>query len=206
MSLTAEQRARLRATCLDYLAAVDRGERPRLADVVAQHPDLARELVEFAEFCHTVEHAPPAPAAVASAPAGESAAQRALAARFGSAPLDSIVIAAQRRGLTPAEFAERLGVGLDVLGKLDRRLVRAATIPAAFLARLGNLVGATPAAVAAYLDAGPRPATAGALLHAAAPPAPVEPQSFAQAIADSPLTDPAARARWLALAASDTES
>jgi hypothetical protein len=199
MTLSAEQRARLRSACMSYLAAVDRGARPRLTDLVAQHPDLERELAEFAAMYQTAEHGRlPAGDAVPT-PREAGAVQGTLAAYFGTAALDSILGAADRRGLTPAELAGRLGIGLDVLGKLERRLIRAATAPAAFLTRLAAETGVSPAALRAYLDGGPRPATAGAMLYAAAPPATPEAQSFADALRASALTDPAARDRWLAL-------
>src|SRR5205814_1778612 len=151
-------------------------------------------------FYAITEQTPVPAEAAMSAGTAESIAQRVLAARFGGAPLDSLVEAGRRRGVAPADLAGRLGIGLDVLGKRGRRLVQATTVPAVFIARLSDLVGAAPTAVRAYLDAGPRPVTAGALLQAVAPPAEPEPQSFAAALAASALTDPAARARWLALA------
>ncbi|MCX6021601.1 MAG: hypothetical protein NTZ05_07695 [Chloroflexi bacterium] len=58
--------------------------------------------------------------------------------------------------------------------------------------------------LAAYLNAGPRPVTSGALLNAAAPPETPTVQSFAEALSVSPLTDAASRERWLALAPDDT--
>ncbi|MCX6021600.1 MAG: hypothetical protein NTZ05_07690 [Chloroflexi bacterium] len=131
MTLSADQRIRLRQITEEYVAAHVRGEAPRLADLTAQHPDLAEDLAGFVVFYRTAEHTRIRPGDMIPTARELGAAQRALAARFGGAPaLASLLEAGERAGLSPAQLAARLGVGRDVLGKLDRRLIPAASVPA----------------------------------------------------------------------------
>ncbi len=75
---------RLFALLADYLDARDSGRPPELAELVARHPDLARDLCEFAAVQRWLERVTsPVRRVARAARRGESAGRR---ARGGGAP------------------------------------------------------------------------------------------------------------------------
>ena len=114
-----------------------------------------------------------------------------------AAPPASLIAAAKARGLTLAAFAQRLGVGLTVASKLNRRLIHGGTVPAAFIQQMADALDLTAAQIRAYLNLSPTLAQ-GAMYRADAAPQVSEQQDFAEAIAAAPDMDAAAKALWQA--------
>jgi len=114
--------------------------------------------------------------------------------------------AREHAGLTPRALAARLGVGVDVLALLEERHVRAETVVAPFLRRLAGLVGASVTAVQGYLALPPSAASPGVAYHAPWGHNAARSLSFAEAIAESALTTPQQKERWLSVGDGDRDS
>ena len=186
----------LREAQLGLLAALERGE--GAAPSLRRYPQHAAALIDLA-LARAGEDAAPEPDA-AQVAATAAIARRALAQVAAPAPV-GLAERANRAGLSLRELASRVGLTSDILFKIDRRVVRAETVPAALLRELGRALDCTAEAVRAGLTGG-APVTAGALYHAASAPQ-VGQQTFAEAVAGSVTLDAESRARWLAAAEDD---
>lgn len=117
------------------------------------------------------------------------------------APISSLIARARASaGLTPRSLAGRLGVGVDVVALLDEGHVRADTIAIRFIERLAEALDSSTEAVRAYLAApGGQAAVA---YHAPQGHLPARTLTFAEAIAESPLTTPEQKDYWISEAGS----
>lgn len=124
-------------------------------------------------------------------------ARAALLPSMERAPISSLIARARASaGLTPRALARRLGVGVDVVALLDEGHVRADTIAARFIERLAEALDSSAEAVSAYLAApGGKAAVA---YHAPQGHTPARTLTFAEAIAESPLTTPDQKDYWMA--------
>ncbi len=103
---------------------------------------------------------------------------------FAAPAIVSLVAEARARGLAPTAFAKTLRLDTVALGRLNQRLLEAATLPRALTRRVAEAVGRTADEVAAYLSQPPRLAS-GAQYKARSAPRLRESaprQSFAEAI------------------------
>jgi transcriptional regulator with XRE-family HTH domain len=185
--------ASLREAQLGLLAALERGE--GAAPSLRRYPQHAAALIDLA-LARAGEDAAPAPDA-AQVAATAAIARRALAA-VAAAPALGLAERANRAGLSLRQLASRVGLSSDILFKIDRRVVRPETVPAALVRDLAAALDCTATALRAGLTGGP--VTAGALYHAKQAPQ-VGQQTFAEAVAASVALAPAARQRWLEAAA-----
>ncbi|MBM3495092.1 MAG: helix-turn-helix transcriptional regulator [Armatimonadetes bacterium] len=125
---------------------------------VGRYPDYADDLVAVSVYGALVDDVTPAQSAMSQeADALASDMLSALVAARGPRPrgIRSIVDVARGLGITPAALAARLGVGLTILGKLERRLLAPDSVPRALLARLAEAVGVGIEDVGAYLRRAP---------------------------------------------------
>lgn len=170
------------------------GKSPRIADYVQRYPQFARELTEFALFFHTIGADQPEPE---PAPARQlsPAAQAALARIHPPPPIfKGFVQAGLASGYTPPKLAEALGIGRDVLAKLEAHAIAAGSIPHAFIQRAAERLSATPEAIRAYLR-GASPAQAGAFFYSDQAPK-QEQETFLEAIQASPQLTATQKHEW----------
>ncbi len=151
-----------------------------------RYPHYARELATFTADWSLMTWLP----AAASEPAEEAALVRRgmqtvnelLEQRLPrAASIATLVGEGQARGLAVGDLAAQAGLSIPLVLKLDRRLIRFATIPMQVVDDLARALGRDVAAVAAYLQGGPQLAR-GASYHARQTPAISEPESFADAV------------------------
>ena len=188
----------------EYVMAVQQPNHTALVEWVARYPQYEQELTRFTVEWARVEHASDAPA---ESPAEiEAAVERHLALLRERGLLYSVenalaglVEEAEARGLSKKQLAERSGLTVPLLTKLDRRLIRYASIPGEVVSRVAAALGSQAGAVAAYLQGGPRLAQAVSYKADEAPTLP-EPQDFAEAVRDDPALTPEQRAELLGLA------
>ncbi len=180
-----------------FLDALEAGARPDAW--LRRYPEHAAALIDLAQ-AYALEQAAPAPTP-AEVAAVAAIARRTLAAARPE-PVLGLSARASRAGLTLRALAARVGLGSDVLVKIDRRVVRPETVPGALVRELAAILDCTAAALRAGLQ-GAAPAAGAAMYHAKQTPA-VGQQSFADAVAASMTTAPEARARWLQAAAADS--
>lgn len=126
-------------------------------------------------------------------------------ARYSAAPapLVGLVIRAKERGLNAKTLAERLGIGITLVAKLDQRHLRVTTIPARLLAELAEALDSTFEQVRDYLRQPPTLA-AGAMYKSDGIPQVGEAVDFAEAVRASRDMTPERKAYWLAAANNDT--
>lgn len=183
------------------------GHAPRIEDYVQRYPQYATELSEFAIYFHTIGF--DAPELDASpAPTLSPAAQRAMSQIHKwnepiTAPaLEGLVKQGTKAGYTPRKLAETVGLTIELLGKLEARVIAVTTIPPTLVKRLAGALQVAPEAVAAFLGAS-RPGQAGAFYYADKPPSQQQ-QPFLDAVQASALT-PELKQEWAAIVKADTE-
>ncbi|MEP6756690.1 MAG: hypothetical protein ABJA67_14385 [Chthonomonadales bacterium] len=113
-----------------------------------------------------------------------------------TAPLDSLISAAKRVGLTPASLAEKLKIGILMLQRLERRLIEPTGIPGELKSAIADVIDSTPAAIERFLSAQPRLA-ANANYRSQTAPAVKAQQSFEEAITASEDMSPEQKAYWI---------
>ncbi|MBJ7410399.1 MAG: hypothetical protein JHD15_08550 [Phenylobacterium sp.] len=172
-----------------------------LSAYVARYPQHADALVAFAATLAEQAAAAPEPpltpeheARLIDAALDQAARLR--AQRRPAVAPSSLGQLAQHAGLSLAQMAEAVGVDGFVAAKLDKRLIRRESLPAAFLDRLADVLATSADAILGVLTGPPvaSPRAAFVAIRSAALPS-VE--TFADAIRASSLPDPA-KARWLA--------
>ena len=106
---------------------------------------------------------------------------------------------AQRVGQTPAEIAARAKISVTIFAKLERRLIRAASVPEKLIDDLAAAIGRSTDALSAYLGGGAT-LPSGAMYRSTAAPSVSGDEDFFAAIAADRTIRPEDRAAWLALA------
>lgn len=178
-----------------YMAGGDTPSHERLAQWARRYPHYARELTEFTAAWSALAWLPPATAPIAEAELVRrgmrtvSGMVRERVTRRAPEAIGSLLEESRARGLAVDALAERAGLSVPLVLKLDRRLIRFATLPAQVVESVAGAIGRDVAAVAAYLQAGPRLA-ASASYHAAQAPTLAGQEDFADAVrADLTLSD-----------------
>jgi transcriptional regulator with XRE-family HTH domain len=185
---------------LEMAAARERGE-DALRPLLAQHPALAGELIDFsAALTATAAYGD-----VELTPETESIAmlarERAFASVFGAAApakapaFASLKALRQARKVSMPALAARLGLGVDVVSALEAGRIHAASAPERLLRSLGELLDATADQIASLLGA--QPAFSPALRRTRGDVSNAEPLDFAEAVRLSPEMSEEAKADWL---------
>jgi transcriptional regulator with XRE-family HTH domain len=194
------RRAELTRAKLELVAARERGE-DALRPLLAQHPALAGDLIDFsAALAATSAYADVEPTPETETIAMQ-ARERAFAAVFGGAtPAKAAAFASlkalrQARKISMPAIAARLGIGVDVVSALEAGRIRAASAPERLLRSLGETLDTTADQIAALLGA--QPALSPALRRARGDVADAEPLDFAEAVRLSPEMSEDAKADWL---------
>lgn len=190
---------------LDAYVADGAPSHARLTEWTRRYPRYARDLAEFTAAWSAMAWLPP------SAPPTDEAAlvrrgmgtvgallrERAPATANQDA-IASLLQEGRARGLAVDGLAARAGLSVPLVLKLDRRLIRFATLPRTVIESVASALERDVSAVAAYLSGGPRLAPS-ASYHARQAPALAGQEDFADAVrADLTLPDDR-RAQLLAL-------
>lgn len=126
----------------------------RLEAWVVKYPEHREALLEFAIESEVLRYGTDAPYDAAEESRilehARAVANKAVSAQASELP-SSLLERARDVGLTPAVFADRIGVGLALLAKFERRLIKAATIPRAMVEEIGKTLNLRTVAVTAYL-------------------------------------------------------
>lgn len=187
------------------------GRAPRMEAYLQRYPQYESELLEFAIYFHTIGFDADVPDA-SPAPALSAAAQRAMmrirelnlsTATAPAAPsIEGLVKQGVKAGYPARKLAEAVGLTIDLLGKLEARVIAVATIPPTLVKRLADTLQVVPEAVSAYLGAA-RPGQAGAFYYADQPPSQQQ-ESFLDAVQASALP-PERKQEWAAIVKDDAE-
>lgn len=183
------------------------GLAPRIETYLERYPQYASELLEFAVYFHTIgfdaEALDVSPAPELS-PAAQRAMQqiRAASATPAAQSIEGLVKQGAKAGYTAQKLAEAVGLTIDVLAKLEARVIAVATIPPTLVTRLATRLQTAPETIAAYLGA-TRPSQAGAFYYADQQPTQQQ-ESFLDAIQASMLS-PERKHEWVAIVQDDTQ-
>jgi transcriptional regulator with XRE-family HTH domain len=210
---------KLQRAKMELVAAHERGEARLLSQVMQGDAAQQEALADFVAGLYATdltEQDMALPISPEIAQISLRARQRALAAVFAHAPVEQTVVAppaqapveslAQARkatGLALVDLARRLGLGTDVVQKLEHGRVVAASVPQKLAERLAEALKLTSEQVWGLLRTPPAMQSQPALLRrrtvGKVPPESqaFEPQTFAEAIQHSPSMTPEQRAAWL---------
>lgn len=183
------------------------GLAPRIEAYLQRYPEYASELLEFAVYFHTIGfdlEAPDVSPAAELSPAAQRAMQQIRAATGAPAvqPIEGLVKQGTKVGYSPRNLAEAVGLTIDVLAKLEARVIAVATIPPTLVTRLATTLQVVPEAVATYLGA-TRPGQAGAFYYADQQPTQQQ-ESFLDAVQASMLS-PERKQEWATIVENDTQ-
>ncbi len=176
------------------------GRAPRMEAYLQRYPQYESELLEFAVYFHTIGFDADEPD-TSPAPALSAAAQRALM-RIQPPPIEGLVKQGVKAGYPARKLAEAVGLTIDLLGKLEARVITVATIPPTLVKRLADTLQVVPEAVSSYLGAA-QPGQAGAFYYADQPPSQQQ-ESFLDAVQASALS-PERKQEWAAIVKDDAE-
>ena len=192
---------------LDAYVASDDGPAASLDDWIRRYPQYEQELTEFAISWSLMESLPPEPdteevSVDTLVLRGMSVVQNLLHGQTletisGSVPpFESLLSEGRVQGLEPRQFAQASRLGVSLLRKLDRRLIRYASIPRDAIRGLADALRSDEASVSTYLRLGPAlaPATEH---HSDQAPALAEPEDFFDAVRADPTISAVDAAHWL---------
>jgi hypothetical protein len=193
----------------DAVEAV-RAARTVLTQFMCRYPYVADALADLAATDSIIENSPDTEGRSESerltkeegiVRRGMEASARLLAARRMSAtpaetaPLSGLRKETEARGLTIQALASATRLSVPLLVKLDRRLIRFASIPRRAIERIGAELGRSFEAVAAYLQGDPQFASQASFRADAAPQMPGQ-QDFFEAVETDLTMDEAQKAEW----------
>jgi hypothetical protein len=193
----------------DNAVEAARAARTVLAEFMRRYPYAANALADLAAISSIIENSPDKEGQPESERLieedilrrGMETAARLLAARQASvtpaeaAPLSGLRKEAEARGLTIQTLASATRLSVPLLVKLDRRLIRFASIPRRAIERIGAELGHSFEAVAAYLQGDPQFASQASFRADAAPQMPSQ-QDFFEAVETDLTMDEAQKAEW----------
>jgi hypothetical protein len=187
-----------------------RAARTVLTEFMRRYPYVADALADLAATDSIIENSPDTEGRSESerltkeegiVRRGMETAARLLTARQTSAtpveatPLSGLRKEAETRGLTIQALASATRMSVPLLVKLDRRLIRFASIPRQVIVRIGAELGRSFEAVAAYLQGDPQFASQASFRADAAPQMPDQ-QDFFEAVETDLTMDETQKAEW----------
>lgn len=158
-----EQEEAVQRITARYVAELQAGHHPRLSDYLSRYPQFADTITDFVTYYHAIEvHVPGesgiiSPLSQADRAAMDEAWKRVLRPeRVANTVNPSLQEAANIAGKSFSQLAVEIGLGLDILKKLEQHLIDAATVPNEVLHRLAQGLQQPLSAVEMYLGlAGP---------------------------------------------------
>ena len=192
---------------LDAYVASDNGPDASLDDWIRRYPQYEQELTEFAISWSLMRALPPSPDAEEVNEStlvlrGMSVVQNLLHGHSLESPpvsvgsFESLMAEGRANGLEPRQLAQISRLGVSLLRKLDRRLIRYASIPRAAIRGIAEAMRSDEENVSAYLQQSP--ALAAATEHRSEQaPALAEPEDFFDAVRADPTISPEDAAHWL---------
>ena len=194
---------------LDAYVASNDGPNYSLDEWIQCYPEYEKELTEFAVSWTLMESLPPSPDSEEVEESvlvlrGMSIVQNLLHNQSqiepssSSVQFESLIAEGRAHGMKPRQLAEAVRIGDSVLRKLDRRLIRYASIPQNAILELAKVIQRRAASVAAYLQMNPTLATSAEHRSEQAPVL-SEPEDFFDAVRNDPTISREHAEYWLSL-------
>ena len=144
-----------------YVSEFNSGQQPQLSEYLSRYPEYADAIADFVAYYHAIEVDLPGesdiilPLTQTSHTALGQAWKNVLQVNFeGNDALNSLHVAARNANRSLLELALQVGLGQDILKKLDQRMIDAATIPQELCHRLAAALQQPLAAIEMCLDMG----------------------------------------------------
>ena len=142
-----------------YIAELRAGRHPRLSDYLSRYPHYAGAITDFVSYYHAIEkHMPeeaesmPPLSETSRAALDRAWNQELLSARAtNNSIVSSLQVAANNQGKSLPQLVMELGLSIDILDKLDRHSIDAASIPEELCKRLANALHRSLSALETYL-------------------------------------------------------
>jgi hypothetical protein len=176
-----------------------------LAEWVRRYPQYERELTDFAVAWSLVDRVPAAAEEVREdAASAHMDRVRSLIKDYApsaveSAAIRGLIAEGQAQGLSARQLAEKSGLSVSLVTKLDRRLIQFASIPREVVSAIAEAINREAQTVARYLQGGALLAPSASYRAEEAPSLP-EQQSFAEAVSADRMLSPEDRQRLLSYA------
>jgi transcriptional regulator with XRE-family HTH domain len=208
---------------LDAFLATGAPSATALREFIQRYPQFQQELTEFAASWQLSEALPMSPdvqrvsdemivergiRAVNELLSGRQFQVEPAGVPVGSVaqpPVRSLLDEARAQGLRPRQFAAAAGMGESLLAKLDRGLVRFASIPREAMESLAEALHRDLASIQSYLEARTPSVAPMAAFKAEQAPEVGQPEDFASAVETDATMNAEQRQRWLDLARPDRQ-
>ena len=172
-----------------------------LTSWISEHPTLKSSLIQWATELPALEIAESRPAypefEARSVAIGQAVLRKIGLAYRDVGELTSLNEAARARGMSPRVIAQRLGIGITIFAKLNRRLIHAASVPARLIETLSGELQVSVEELRGYLRQQPTLAQ-GAAYRADSAPETSDPEEFADAVRRSPDMSEEQKREWVA--------
>ena len=153
-----EQEEAVQRITARYIAELHAGRQPRLSDYLSRYPQYADAITDFVTYYHATEVDVPGesdvipPLTKASRVALDRAWRRILPSESATnSSLLSLQMTASNQGKSLSQLAGEIGLSLDILEKLERHVIDAATIPKEVCKRLANALRQPLVVIETYL-------------------------------------------------------
>ena len=154
-----------------YVAELREGRQPRLSDYLLRYPEYADAITDFVTYYHAVEVDIPAEMPIASGevspaftlpPLSENSrtaldqawSRLSQAGRVGDDADMTLQLAASKRRKSLRQLAGEVGLSVDIVEKLERRMIDAITVPHEVLKRLSQGLEQPTEVISNYLGFG----------------------------------------------------
>ena len=153
-----QEEAVLRITA-QYVEEVRAGHQPKLSDYLARYPQFAAEIADFVAYYHTVEVDLPGETSIISPLAGDfhiaiDPAWRSLLRPGATSTykLATLLVTVNQQRLTLSQLADKVGLSVDIVAKLEQRKIAASSIPKEMYKRLAETLQQPMRAIEAYFE------------------------------------------------------
>ena len=153
-----QEEAVLRITA-QYVEEVRAGHQPKLSDYLARYPQFAAEIADFVAYYHTVEVDLPGETSIisplagsfhiATDPAWRSILQHGATSTY---KLATLLVTVNQERLTLSQLADKVGLSVDIVAKLEQRKIAASSIPKEMYKRLAEALQQPVRAIEAYFE------------------------------------------------------
>ena len=144
-----------------YVSEFNSGQQPQLSEYLLRYPEYADAIADFVAYYHAIEVDLPGesdiilPLTQTSHTALDQAWKNVLQVNFeGNDALNSLLVVVRNANRSLLELALQVGLGQDILKKLDQRMIDAATVPQELCHRLAAALQQPLAAIERCLGMG----------------------------------------------------
>jgi hypothetical protein len=142
-----------------YVEEVRSGHQPDIGDYLARYPQFAEEIASYIAYYHAFEE--DLPGEMSSMPILSEQSQEAIHTALGrivqsqtqsTDKIASLLERARELHLDISQLADKLGLGVDIVAKLERHAIDASTIPRRLVKLLAEVLQQPSQVIQAFFD------------------------------------------------------